>query len=184
MGHSQLNNDALHPNGGSREDQLAKIRQIVVIYQENHSFDNLYGGWEGVNGLANADSAHTIQINQAGSPYTCLAQNDFSLTSPPLTTNCMDLTTGAAFTSHFANVPFQIDTYIPMSVQTCPKPAAGTNALPPGPNNLPGGCTRDLVHRFYQEQYQLDNGRQDRYVTGSDAIGLTMGYYKTEGLPI
>jgi phospholipase C len=38
----------------------------VVIYEENHSFDNLYGGWEGVNGLANADAAHTVQINQAG----------------------------------------------------------------------------------------------------------------------
>jgi phospholipase C len=27
--------------GGSRNDKLAKIRHIVVIYQENHSFDNL-----------------------------------------------------------------------------------------------------------------------------------------------
>ena len=30
---------------------LDKINHIVVIYEENHSFDNLYGGWEGVNGL-------------------------------------------------------------------------------------------------------------------------------------
>jgi phospholipase C len=49
---------------------------------------------------------------------------------------------------------------------------------------LPGGCTRDLVHRFYQEQYQIDGGRQDRYVTGSDAVGLTMGHYDTRNLPI
>jgi phospholipase C len=28
-------------------------------------------------------------------------------------------------------------------------------------------------HRFYQEQYQLDGGRMDRYTTGSDAVGLT-----------
>ena len=49
---------------------------------------------------------------------------------------------------------------------------------------LPGGCTRDLVHRFYQEQYQLNGGRQNRYVTGSDAVGLTMGYYDTRRLPI
>ena len=32
--------------------ELGKINHIVVIYEENHSFDNLYGGWEGVNGLA------------------------------------------------------------------------------------------------------------------------------------
>ncbi len=48
----------------------------------------------------------------------------------------------------------------------------------------PVGCTRDLVHRYYQEQYQLDGGEQDRYVTGSDAIGLTMGTYDTKALPI
>ena len=53
----------------------------------------------------------------------------------------------------------------------------------PGPG-APGGCTRDLVHRFYQEQYQLNGGRQNRYVTGSDAVGLTMGVYDTRALPI
>jgi acid phosphatase len=164
----------------ARNDQLTKIQHIVVIYQENHSFDNLYGTWEGVNGLANADPARTIQVNQAGAPYMCLLQNDFSLTSPPQPADCFD----AGFTSHFLNAPFQIDAYIPSSARTCPPPAAGTSALPPDPNNLPGGCTRDLVHRFYQEQYQLDNGRQDRYVTGSDALGLTMGYYNTRALPI
>ena len=51
-------------------------------------------------------------------------------------------------------------------------------------SGLPGGCTRDLVHRFYQEQYQLNGGRQNRYVTGSDAVGLTMGHYDTRELPI
>jgi phospholipase C len=40
------------------------------------------------------------------------------------------------------------------------------------------------VHRFYQEQFQIDGGRQDRYVTGSDAVGLTMGTYRTRRLPI
>jgi phospholipase C len=164
----------------SRNNKLSKIQHIVVIYQENHSFDNLYGGWEGVNGIANADPGHTIQVNQAGAPYLCLRQNDFSLTSPPLPADCFE----AAFTSHFPNAPFQIDSYIPVTARTCPKPAAGTSALPPSPDNLAGGCTRDLVHRFYQEQYQLDNGKQDRYVTGSDALGLTMGFYNTVSLPI
>src|SRR6201990_2516137 len=49
---------------------------------------------------------------------------------------------------------------------------------------LPGGCTEDIVHRFYSEQYQLNGGRQNRYMTGSDAAGLTMGYYDTQKLPI
>ncbi|MGH3792492.1 MAG: alkaline phosphatase family protein, partial [Pseudonocardiaceae bacterium] len=49
---------------------------------------------------------------------------------------------------------------------------------------VPGGCTQDLVHRFYQVQYQIDGGKQDRYVTGSDAVGLVMGHYDTTRLPI
>ena len=57
------------------------------------------------------------------------------------------------------------------------------NGVPNG-SGLPGGCTRDLVHRFYQEQYQLNDGRQNRYVTGSDAVGLAMGVYDTRALPI
>src|SRR6266567_297814 len=75
---------------GRGDDQLSKINHIVVIYEENHSFDNLYGGWEGVNGRANADAAHTIQVGQGGVPYTCLLQNDVNLASPPLPADCTD----------------------------------------------------------------------------------------------
>ena len=32
------------------------INHIVVIYEENHSFDNLFGGWERVNGLDDASA--------------------------------------------------------------------------------------------------------------------------------
>ena len=163
---------------------LSKIDHVVVIYQENHSFDNLYGGWEGVNGLARADAAHTIQVGQGGTPYTCLRQNDVNLTSPPLGATCTDATTGTPFVSQFQNAPFAIDSHIPASATTRPAPGVfAANGVPNG-SGLPGGCTRDLVHRFYQEPYQLDGGRQDRYVTGSDAIGLTMGVYDTRSLPI
>ena len=57
------------------------------------------------------------------------------------------------------------------------------NGVPKG-SGEPGGCTRDIVHRFYQEQYQLNGGRQNRYTTGSDAVGLTQGFYRTRDLPI
>jgi acid phosphatase len=172
---------------GSRgDDQLAKINHIVVIYEENHSFDNLYGGWEGVNGRANADAAHTLQVNEAGNVFNCLLQNDVNLTSPPLSPDCADATPGSpAFTSHFKNAPFSIEAFIPADAHTCPQPGVfAPNGLPPGPSNLPGGCTRDIVHRFYQEQYQLNNGMQNGYTTGSDAVGLTQGYYDTKALPI
>src|SRR5713101_5819270 len=101
------------PAAGSESDrgesQLGKINHIVVIYQENRSFDNLYGGWEGVNGRANADAAHTQQINQSGAPFNCLLQDDVNLTSPsPLPTTCTETITLPAKTinSDLVNKPF------------------------------------------------------------------------------
>jgi acid phosphatase len=160
-------------SGHHGQHRLKGVDHVVVIFQENHSFDNLYGGWEGVHGLRDADPAHTKQVNQAGSRFQCLAQNDPSLTSPPLSVTCNDPANNIS--SHFRNRPFRIDDYIPPTATTCPNGS---------PGGAPGGCTRDLVHRYYQEQYQLDGGKQDRYVTGSDAIGLTMGTYDTRALPI
>ncbi|HEV7862287.1 MAG TPA: alkaline phosphatase family protein, partial [Acidimicrobiia bacterium] len=171
-----------------------QIDHFVVIYEENHSFDNLWGLWPGVNGIQRADAAHTAQVGQtdARTALPCLLQLDVNLTSPPLSQECSgtkaDGTTN--FVSHFKNQPFLIDSYIPPAAATCyaPTPAAPSgppNGVPAGaPGATPGGCTRDLVHRYYQEQFQLDGGRQDRYVTGSDAAGLAMGYYDTTKLPL
>ena len=67
-----------------------------------------------------------------------------------------------------------------------PAAAAGVlfpNGVPNG-TGRPGGCTRDIVHKFYQEQYQLNGGKQNRYMVGSDAIGTVMGVYDTKSLPI
>src|SRR5689334_23453424 len=169
-----------------RTDKLDKVKHIVVIYQENHSFDSLFGGWEGVNGLANADAAHTAQVGQGGNPYTCLKQNDVKFTSPsPLAATCTDTTTASSFDSAFPNRPFAIDDVVAPTATSCPAP--GRPSGPPGVAigaGQPGGCIEDIVHRFYQEQYQLDGGKQDRYTTGSDAVGLTQGYYNTEQLPL
>jgi phospholipase C len=166
-----------------RQRPPERAGHIVVIYEENHSFDNLYGGWEGVRGVRAAPPGRTRQVGEQGRAYRCLKQNDVNLTSPPLSVRCADGTTGTVFTSHFFNRPFVIDRYIPARATTCPEPGASApNGVPDG-SGLPGGCTRDLVHRYYQEQYQLHGGRQNRYVTGSDAIGLTMGRYDTRRLP-
>jgi acid phosphatase len=160
---------------------LAKMNHIVVIYEENHSFDNLYGGWEGVNGLSKGS---VKQVNQSGIPFTCLMQQDVNLTVPPQSATCTDTTTATSFTSHFTNAPFTIDALIPPAATTCPPPGVfAANGVLVG-QGVQGGCTRDIVHRFYQEQYQLDNGKMDRYVTGSDATGLAMGVYDTKSLPV
>jgi acid phosphatase len=191
---------AAHPKA------LGGFKHIVVIYEENHSFDNLYGSWgkvgkHHVNGRSHAGAAHTTQLEQNGTPYPCLPQLDVNLTVGPLKASCGASTTvtfgdgtSTTYASHFKNKPFMIDTYIAPTDTTCPnrdslfsfpngvsKTAKDANGNPVG---LPGGCTRDLVHKFYQEIYQTNGGRQNRYVTGSDSAGLPMGYYATKQLPI
>jgi phospholipase C len=59
------------------------------------------------------------------------------------------------------NTPFSIEQFVPANVPT-----------------------RDLVHRFYQEQLQIGGGRMDKFALVSDAKGLVMGFYHTAGLPL
>jgi phospholipase C len=84
---------------GASTDPLAAINHIVVIYEENHSFDNLFGGWEGVDGLRRAaSSGHVTQRAADGSVLPCLPQNDVNLTSPtPLPVTCTDRGVFAGF---------------------------------------------------------------------------------------
>src|SRR5215813_13319335 len=175
------------------QERLREFRHIVVIYQENHSFDNLYGQWghvdeDFINGLSDAPALRTLQVRQDNhTAYACLLQNDVNLTSPsPLPATCTDTDgKGAPFQGAFKNKPFAIEDFIAATDTTCPKPvgAFAPNGFAKG-TGLPGGCTKDIVHRFYNEQYQINGGRQNRYVTGSDASGLSMGYYNTKKLPV
>ena len=52
-------------------DKLARIDNIVVIYAENHSFDNMYGMFPGANGIANARPEQYVQRDHDGTvlPY-------------------------------------------------------------------------------------------------------------------
>jgi phospholipase C len=59
------------------------------------------------------------------------------------------------------NAPFDIAQYVPAT-----------------------SITRDLVHRYYQEQTQIDGGKMDKFVQVSDALGLSMGFYHTATLPL
>jgi len=51
----------------TRTSSLDDVDTIVVIYAENHSFDNMYGMFPGANGVANANPAATQQRDHDGS---------------------------------------------------------------------------------------------------------------------
>jgi phospholipase C len=53
------------------------------------------------------------------------------------------------------------------------------------PINLPlSAPTPDLVHKFYQNQDQINGGRNDRFVAAGDSGALVMGYYDGSKLPM
>jgi phospholipase C len=82
---------------------------------------------------------------------------------------------------------------LPQPIDTMQKPPAADprfpSDLPVQPFNLaefvlPTDRTGDAVHRFYQEQYQIDGGKMDKFVAWSDAAGLVMSYYDATNMPL
>jgi phospholipase C len=124
-------------------EDLQRIKHFVIIYLENHSFDNLYGEFPNANGLSSPRAA-IKQVDATGNPFA-------TLPTPP----------GGAFPANLPNAPFSIEQFVAVD-----KP-------------IP-----DLVHRYYQEQMQIDGGKMDKFALVSDAKGLVMGHYHTANLPL
>jgi phospholipase C len=62
---------------------LEKIQHVIVIYQENWSFDGLYGKFPGAEGIANAGD-RMKQMKKDGTPYTTLPQPLDTSKNPPV----------------------------------------------------------------------------------------------------
>ena len=116
-------------DASSKHGPLDGFKHVVVIYEENHSFDNLYGNWGSVGGKhivgrSDASTANTKQVAQDGSTYDCLLMSDVNLMSPPLAPNCststFTFTNGPTTAYPVGNRPFNIDRYIPATATTCP----------------------------------------------------------------
>ena len=139
---------------------IEDIATIVVIYAENRSFDSLYGSFPGANGL--------LQVTQGG--YTQLDRDGSVLKELPpvwggLTAKGVVPALTQAQTEHLPNAPFAIDD-------------------PKGLNTPLGVATRDLWHLFYQNQMQIDGGKNDRFVAYADSGALVMGHYDGSKLPL
>jgi phospholipase C len=62
--------DAARGEGAS----LSSIQHVVVLYLENHSFDNLFGSWPGADGAETAPGTAIVQVGPDGRPYKTLPQ--------------------------------------------------------------------------------------------------------------
>ena len=141
---------------------LDAIQNVVVIFAENRAFDNLYGLFPGANGIPGVNPS---------SRGTYIPQKDFDGSVLPvlpptwggLTVAGQRVTLSQAQTMGWPNRPFQLDD---------PKGVQGSGTV-----IAQDVTTRDLVHRFYNNQMQINGGANDKFAAYSDAGGLSMGYY-------
>lgn len=145
------------------------IKHIIVIYQENWSFDSLYGLFPGANGLSRASFTSLIQRDRlTGQPYLLQTGQPFDLASGSvaLTTPPQPINNGAIDT----RFPADLNTLLPYNLVT-------------KASLQPSDKTGDIVHRYWQEASQINHGRMDRFVTWSDNPGLVMSYFDATNLP-
>ncbi|MDP9011053.1 MAG: acid phosphatase [Pseudomonadota bacterium] len=143
-----------------------KVKTIVVIYAENRAFDNLYGNFPGAHGLTDVVDAdghplpqYAPQLDRDGSVLPSLPRTWGGVTASgyrPVITE--------AQSAGLPNAPFSMEHAF----------AAQSNVT-----LSTSAVTRDLYHRFFEHQMQIDGGRNDGYAAWSDAGGLAMGHYDT-----
>ncbi|HHT8859319.1 TPA: acid phosphatase, partial [Burkholderia cenocepacia] len=138
-----------------------RVRHIVVIYAENRSFANLYGDFPGVRyPLSEVRPEHAQQLDRDGkTPLPVLPKIWGGLVPQAQEVDGKRYAIAERDIDKLPNAPFRITD------------AQGK----PLPN---GVITRDLWHRFYQNQMQIADGRNNQFAAWADSGGLVMGHYR------
>jgi phospholipase C len=123
---------------------LHRIKNVVVIFAENHSFDNLYGLFPGADGIANATPEQMTQLDHDGKPLKELIV--FGGDGKP----------DPRF-PRMPNRPFRID---------APPVNRAIDQIVPSP-----------THAFFQNQEQINGGKNNMFAAMSAVGGWTMGHY-------
>ena len=155
--------DAAPPGMPAGADELTtlelrgKVDTIVVIYAENRAFDNLYGNFPGARNLSEVLGAdgrplpsYHPQLDRDGRVLPTLPPAWGGVTGPgysPVVTQQQSV--------GLPNAPFSIEhAYTPQS-----KVTLSTSSV-----------TRDLWHRFFQHQMQIDGGKNDGYADRKSVV--------------
>lgn len=177
--------------------KLANINNFVIIYLENRSFDELYGTFPGANGLSNASAGTQISMPNSTQAQALAATENFTLPAGGVAlagVNPINNSNGAGNSNNGTDAAPKVayaDPNFSASVANgyffygnagdgaTLSTATATGAK--GAYNAYTDVTGDLVHRFYEEQVQIDGGKMDRFIAGThaspDAGGLVMGLY-------
>ncbi|MBI6634433.1 acid phosphatase [Pseudomonas paralactis] len=137
-----------------------QVKTVVVIYAENRSFNNLFADFPGVEQPLSALTAKDFQQrDRDGSVLPALPPSwGGVLQVGPQTVDGVTYPAGVQFQENLPNAPLALK---------------GPNA-----EDLPLSLvTRDLWHVFYQNQMQINGGKNDGFVAWGDSGGLVMGHY-------
>ena len=137
-----------------------QVKTVVVIYAENRSFNNLFADFPGVekplSALAPADYQ---QRDRDGSLLSTLPPTwGGVLQVGPQTVDGVTYPSEVQYQENLPNAPFALK---------------GPN----GEDQPLSLVTRDLWHVFYQNQMQINGGKNDAFVAWGDSGGLLMGHY-------
>ncbi|MFT4191171.1 MAG: acid phosphatase [Comamonas sp.] len=135
------------------------VKTIVVIYAENRSFNNLFADFPGLEKpLSALQPSDYTQRDRDGSVLQQLPPDWNGTVEREQTVEGVTYPAGTQYTPDRPNAPYAL------------KGPQG-EALPLGL------VTRDLWHVFYQNQMQINGGKNDGFVAWGDSGGLVMGHY-------
>ncbi|MBR7212026.1 acid phosphatase [Pseudomonas sp. B2021] len=137
-----------------------QVKTVVVIYAENRSFNNLFADFPGVERPLSALTAKDFQQrDRDGSVLPALPPSwGGVLQVGPQTVDGVTYPSEVQFQESLPNAPFALQG--------------------PQGEDLPLSLvTRDLWHVFYQNQMQINGGKNDGFVAWGDSGGLVMGHY-------
>lgn len=152
---------ALATSSSARADSNLReaIDTVVVIYAENRSFNNLFAGFPGLaEPLEKVPAERTRQRDRDGAILPQLPPIWEGLVPVKQIVEHREFVIGPGDLPQLPNGPFPL--------------------LTPEGDPLPHGIvTRDLVHAFYNNQLQINGGRNDGFVAWGDSGALVMGHY-------
>ncbi|MBH3369534.1 acid phosphatase [Pseudomonas carnis] len=137
-----------------------QVKTVVVIYAENRSFNNLFADFPGVEKpLSALTTKDFLQRDRDGSVLPTLPPSwGGVLQVGPQTVDGVTYPSEVQFQQNLPNAPFALKG--------------------PQGEDLPLSLvTRDLWHVFYQNQMQINGGKNDGFVAWGDSGGLVMGHY-------
>ncbi len=137
----------------------AKIDTVVVIYAENRSFNNLFPDFPGLQQpLAAVPVERARQRDRDGRVLETLPKIWEGMVPDKQVVEHAEFHIDEDAITGLPNAPFALKT--------------------PEGDPLPHGVvTRDLIHSFYNNQWQINGGRNDGFVAWGDSGGLVMGHY-------